>query len=196
MVEDIHWADEALLAFIEHLADWAQGVSLLVVCTARPELYERHAAWGAGLANATAIRLSPLSNDETAQLISGLLDQAVLPAETQQLILDRAGGNPLYAEEFVRMLRDRELLDTHGTLRADAEVPFPDSIQALIAARLDTLPADRKSLLQDAAVIGKVFWIGRRLRDGRPRFGRGRASYARARAQGARTSRAAVVDAG
>jgi class 3 adenylate cyclase/tetratricopeptide (TPR) repeat protein len=160
VVEDLHWADEALLAFIEHLADWAQGVSLLVVCTARPELYERHAAWAAGLANATAIRLSPLSNDETARLIGGLLDQAVLPAETQKLILDRAGGNPLYAEEFVRMLHDRELIDTHGTLRTEAQVPFPDSIQALIAARLDTLAADRKSLLQDAAVIGKVFWVG------------------------------------
>ncbi len=160
VVEDVHWADEALLAFLEHLVDWAQGVSLLVVCTARPELYEKHVAWAAGLANATPIRLSPLSNDETARLVAGLLDQAVLPAETQQLILERAGGNPLYAEEFVRMLRDRQVLDPHGTLRTEAEIPFPDSIHALIAARLDTLPADRKSLLQDAAVIGKVFWAG------------------------------------
>jgi class 3 adenylate cyclase/tetratricopeptide (TPR) repeat protein len=158
VVEDLHWADEALLAFLEHVVDWAQGVPLVVVCTARPELYERHATWAAGLANATAIRLSPLSNDETARLISGLLDRSVLPAETQKLILDRAGGNPLYAEEFVRMLRDRELLDSQGTLRTDAQVPFPDSIHALIAARLDTLPAERKSLLQDAAVVGKVFW--------------------------------------
>ncbi len=160
VVEDIHWADESLLAFLEHLADWAQGVPVLIVCTARPELYEQHPAWAVGLANATPIRLSPLSNDETARLITGLLDKAVLPAETQQLILDRAGGNPLYAEEFVRMLRDRELLDTHSTLRTEEEIPFPDSIHALIAARLDTLATDRKSLLQDAAVIGKVFWAG------------------------------------
>ena len=158
--EDLHWADEALLAFLEHLADWAHGVSLLIVCTTRPELYESHPSWTAGLRNATTISLSPLSETETAQLISALLDQAVLPAETQQLVLDRAGGNPLYAEEFVRMLRDRELLDARGTLHADAQVPFPDSTQALIAARLDTLTADRKSLLQDAAVIGKVFWAG------------------------------------
>ena len=87
VIEDIHWADEALLAFLEHLADWAQGVPILVVCTARPELYERHGAWGSGLANQTAIRLSPLSDIETARLVAALLEQTVLPAETQQLLL-------------------------------------------------------------------------------------------------------------
>ena len=158
--EDIHWADEAMLAFLEHLAEWAQGVPLLVVCTARPELYERHPAWGAGLRNAATVSLVPLSDADTARLVSALLEQAVLPAETQQLLIDRAGGNPLYAEESVRMLRDRELLDHLGRLRAGVAIAFPESLQALIAARLDTLPADRKSLLQDAAVIGKVFWSG------------------------------------
>ena len=160
VVEDIHWADGAMLAFLEHLADWAQGVPLLIVCTARPELYETQPTWGAGLRNGTTISLSPLSDADTARLVSALLEQTLLPAETQQLLLERAGGNPLYAEEFVRMLRDRGLLDEHGTLRTDAEVPFPDSIQALIAARLDTLPQDRKQLLQDAAVLGKLFWAG------------------------------------
>ena len=84
----------------------------------------------------------------------------MLPAETQQLLLERAGGNPLYAEEFVRMLRDRDLLDEHSALRSGADVPFPESIHALIAARLDTLPQERKTLLQDAAVLGEVFWAG------------------------------------
>jgi class 3 adenylate cyclase/tetratricopeptide (TPR) repeat protein len=158
--EDVHWADEALLAFLEHLADWAQGVPLLLVCTARPELYEKHPAWGAGLKNATTVNLAPLSDADTARLVSALLEQTVLPAETQQLLLERAGGNPLYAEEFVRMLRDRGLLDAHGRIRGDIDVAFPDSLHSLIAARLDTLPPDRKSLLQDAAVIGKVFWSG------------------------------------
>jgi predicted ATPase len=78
-----------------------------------------------------------------------------LPAETQQALLERAGGNPLYAEEFVRLLADRDLLS--GTLE---EIQLPDSVQALIAARLDTLSAERKSLLQDASVMGKVFWAG------------------------------------
>ena len=160
VVEDVHWADAAMLAFLEHLADWAQGVPLLIVCTARPELFETHAAWAAALRNTTTISLVPLSDSDTARLVSALLKQAVLPAETQQLLLERAGGNPLYAEEFVRMLRDRDLLDERGSLKRYADVSFPESIQALIAARLDTLPLDRKQLLQDASVIGKVFWAG------------------------------------
>src|SRR6185312_1542911 len=88
---------------------------------------------------------------------------SVIPAELQQPILDRAGGNPLYAEEFVRLLKDKNLLVRKGSsweLREGVEVPFPDSVRALIAARLDTLPPDAKSLLADAAVVGKVFWAG------------------------------------
>jgi class 3 adenylate cyclase/tetratricopeptide (TPR) repeat protein len=150
--EDLHWADAALLSFLEHLADWSEGVPLLVLCTARPELYEQHPTFAAGLRNATTINLAPLSDRETAQLIAILLERAVLPAETQQQLLERAGGNPLYAEEFVRLLSDRG--------RLDEDVEVPDSVQALIAARLDTLSPERKSLLQDAAVLGKVFWAG------------------------------------
>jgi len=150
--EDLHWADEALLSFLEHLADWAQGVPLLLLCTARPELHEQQPAWAAGLRNATTINLAPLTDEETARLIATLLERAVLPAETQQALLERAGGNPLYAEEFVRLLADR------GAVGDVTEVP--DSVQALIAARLDTLSPERKSLLQDASVVGKVFWAG------------------------------------
>ena len=153
--EDLHWADDALLAFLEHLADWAGDVPLLLLCTARPELQERHPTWAAGLRNATTISLAPLSDEETARLLSLLLERSVLPAETQRTLLERTGGNPLYAEEFVRLLADREQLS--GALEA---APLPDSIQALIAARLDTLSPERKTLLQDAAVVGKVFWAG------------------------------------
>src|SRR5439155_2766242 len=150
--EDLHWADPALLAFLEHLADWAEGVPLLLLCTARPELYERHPTFGADARNAQRINLAPLSDAETAQLVSALLERAVLPAETQRALLEQAGGNPLYAEEFVRLLADR---DQFGE-----GVEVPESVQALFAARLDTLPAERKSLLQDASVLGKVFWAG------------------------------------
>jgi class 3 adenylate cyclase/tetratricopeptide (TPR) repeat protein len=153
--EDLHWADAALLSFLEHLADWAEGVPLLVMCTARPELYEEHPHFGADARNAQRINLAPLSNVETARLLASLLEQAVLPAETQRALLERAGGNPLYAEEFARLLADRDLLS--GTLE---DIPFPDSVQALIAARLDTLAPERKQLLQDAAVVGSVFWAG------------------------------------
>jgi class 3 adenylate cyclase/tetratricopeptide (TPR) repeat protein len=161
--EDLHWADEAMLTFLEHLADVADRVPLLLVCTARPELFDRHPDYAAGLRNATSISLTPLSEEETARLVSGLLESAVLPADLQQPILERAGGNPLYAEEFVRLLKDRDLLVRKGSsweLKTGARVPFPDSVHALIAARLDTLEPDAKSLLADAAVIGKIFWAG------------------------------------
>ncbi|MGH2539883.1 MAG: ATP-binding protein, partial [Actinomycetota bacterium] len=164
VMEDLHWADPALLAFLEHLSDWATDVPLLILCTARPELYERHIAWGGGTRNHTSIALSPLSPDETARLIGALLDQAVLPSDTQSALMARAGGNPLYAEEFVRMLVDRGVLVRRGAAweltAGENEIPVPESVQALIAARLDTLPPERKALLQDAAVLGKVFWAG------------------------------------
>jgi tetratricopeptide (TPR) repeat protein len=150
--EDLHWADEALLAFLEHLAEWSQGVPLLVLCTARPELYEKHPGWAGGMRNATTINLQPLSDQETAELVSHLITTTVLSEELERAILARAEGNLLYAEEFVRLLADRGL--------APDETELPDSVQALIAARLDTLSPERKSLLQDAAVLGKVFWVG------------------------------------
>ncbi len=155
VVDDLHWADEPMLAFLEHLADWSVGVPLLLLCTARPELHEKHPHWAASLRNAQTINLAPLSDEDTATLIALLLKQIVLPAAAQRALLDRAGGNPLYAEEFVRLLSDRNLLA--GPIE---ELLLPDSLQALIAARLDTLSAERKGLLQDAAVIGKVFWAG------------------------------------
>ena len=161
--EDLHWADDAILAFLEHVADRAEAVPLLVIGTARPELFEQHPDYTNGLRNTTNVNLAPLSEEETARLVSALLETKVIPAELQQPILDRAGGNPLYAEEFVRLLKDKDLLVQKGSsweLREGAEVPFPNSVQALIAARLDTLSSDTKSMLADAAVIGKVFWAG------------------------------------
>jgi class 3 adenylate cyclase/tetratricopeptide (TPR) repeat protein len=147
--EDLHWADENLLDFIDHLIDWASGVSLLVVCTARPELLERRPGWGGGKTNALTISLSPLSDDDTARLIAGLLEQAVIPAETQAALLARAGGNPLYAEQYVRMLQER----------VGDELPLPETVQGIIAARLDGLEPEQKALVQDAAAVGKVFWL-------------------------------------
>ena len=112
--EDLHWADDAMLSFLEQLADRAEGVPLVIVGTARPELYERRADYAAGLRNVNTISLSPLSEDETARLVSALLDASVIPVELQRPILDRAGGNPLYAEEFVRLLKDRDLVVRKG----------------------------------------------------------------------------------
>jgi class 3 adenylate cyclase/tetratricopeptide (TPR) repeat protein len=161
--EDLHWADDPLLEFIEHLVDWTVGVPVLVICTARPELYERRPGWGGGKRNSTTVSLSPLTTEETMELVGMLLSEAALPAQTQAALIDRAGGNPLYAEEFARMLGDRGILERHGQafeVPTAAEIPVPETIQALIAARLDTLPPAGKSLLQAAAVMGKVFWAG------------------------------------
>jgi len=152
VIEDLHWADETLLDFVDHVVDWATGVPLLVVCSARPELLERRPGWGGGKPNALTLSLSALSDDETARLISELLERSVLPSETQRALLGRAGGNPLYAEQFARMFAEG------GVLEDDTRLP--ETVQGLIAARLDLLPPDEKALLQDAAVLGKTFWSG------------------------------------
>jgi predicted ATPase len=151
VIEDLHWADAALLDFLEHLLDWAPSVPLVLVATARPELYDVHAGWGGGRRNSTTVGLAPLSDDETARLIAALLERSLLPAEMQTALLEKAGGNPLYTEQFVRMHVDRE-----GALGEE----LPETVQALIAVRLDTLGPELKTLLHDAAVLGKVFWTG------------------------------------
>jgi class 3 adenylate cyclase/tetratricopeptide (TPR) repeat protein len=161
--EDLHWADDGLLDFVDDLVEWASGVPLLVVCIARPELLTRRPGWGGGKPNATTLSLSPLSRDETARLVAALLEQAVLPAELQAALLERAEGNALYAEEYVRMLQDRGFLRReNGTWRIEQteDLPLPESVQGIVAARLDALSLEEKTLVQDAAVIGKVFWIG------------------------------------
>jgi class 3 adenylate cyclase/tetratricopeptide (TPR) repeat protein len=149
--EDIQWADDGLLDFIEHLADWVRDVPMLILCTARLELLERRPAWGGGKLNAANVALAPLSDDETAKLISALSERPLLEAETQSALLERAGGNPLYAEQYVRMLAERATSE---------DLPLPESVQGIIAARLDGLSPAEKALMQDAAVIGKVFWLG------------------------------------
>ena len=147
--EDIQWADDGLLDFIEHLADWVRDVPMLILGTARLELLERRPAWGGGKLNAAMVALAPLTDEETAALISSLSERPLMDAETQSALLERAGGNPLYAEQYIRMLAERKTAEE-----------LPESVQGIIAARLDSLPPDEKGLLQDAAVIGKVFWLG------------------------------------
>jgi len=143
--EDIHWADDALLTFIDHVVDHAADVPLLVLCTARPELLEIRATWGAGKRNASAILLQPLSEAETGQLLHALLGRAA-PPDT----IRRAGGNPLFASELARVLTRP---GTDGTA-------IPESLHAVIAAHLDALAPDLKAVASDAAVVGEVFWPG------------------------------------
>ncbi|MEX2614442.1 MAG: AAA family ATPase [Gaiellaceae bacterium] len=156
VLEDLHWADEGLLDFVDELIDWLSGVPLLVVCSARPELLERRPGWGGGKLNASTLGLSPLSQDQTALLISHVLERSLLPAEIQQALLERAEGNPLYAEQFAQLYVERGSAE---------DMPLPETLQGIVAARLDGLSAAEKAVLQDASVIGKVFWTGALRRD-------------------------------
>ena len=149
--EDVQWADERMLDVIEHLARSLRDVPALIVCATRFELLEDRPSWGGGNPRASAIELAPLSDHESAELADELLPASETPKQ-RALVLERAEGNPLFLEETARML-----------LEADGDgVPngIPDSVQALIAARIDLLPPGEKRLLQHAAVIGRVFWRG------------------------------------
>jgi len=169
-LEDLHWADEGLLDFVEHLADWAEG-PLLVLTLARPELLQTRPGWGGGKRNYVAVYLDPLSPEETRAMLEALLP-AGLPDAVCRLIVERSEGYPLFTEEVVGMLIDRGLLRSDGRGGWTFEglpdaIEVPPSIQALIAARIDTLPTAEKAILQDAAVVGRTFWLGavRRLSD-------------------------------
>ena len=155
-IEDLHWADPAMVSFLQHVLDWSHDLPILLVCTARPELYTQHPDWGAGRRDAVTLGLSALGPDETMELVRTLSQRSVMPATAQQMLLERSGGNPLYVTEYVRLASERGLLDRMG----EAELPLPDTIHALIAARLDLLDSQDKALVQAAAVVGKVFWTG------------------------------------
>jgi class 3 adenylate cyclase len=146
--EDLHWADDGLLDFVDDLADWLRDVPVLVVATARPELLEQRPAWGGGKANATTVSLQPLADADARRLIRALLEQPPRDADEWQALLDRADGNPLFAEQYVRMLTER------GTTGA-----LPESVQGVIAARLDALARVEKDLVQAAAVHGRIFSV-------------------------------------
>ncbi len=160
--EDLHWADDGMLAFIEHLASHPPHAPLLLAITARPELIAKHPGVLAGGGLVERISLSPLTRGQASRLLSALLDQR-LAADVRQPIVQRVAGNPLYAEEYVRLLLDRGLLlRTRGVLRMKEgeELPLPGTVQAVLQARLDTLPAGHKALLCDAAIFGESFWDG------------------------------------
>jgi class 3 adenylate cyclase/tetratricopeptide (TPR) repeat protein len=152
-IEDIHWADEGMLDLIEYLARWVRG-PLLVVCLARDELLDRRPAWGGGRRNATTIALEPLARSQARELVLKLLPDgsgrnggAGLIAE----IAERSGGNPLFAEEMVNRIMEE-----------DASEPgaLPETVHAVLAARLDALSRGERRVIQHAAVVGQTFWEG------------------------------------
>jgi tetratricopeptide (TPR) repeat protein len=150
--EDIHWAEDPLLELVEHLATWVREAPLLILALARPELLDVRPGWGGGRMRATAIELEPLPASDSEQLIEALLPGDRLAAGARHALLEKTEGNPLFVEETVRMLVES----------GEGYLPerIPDTLQALIAARIDHLPPEEKALLYRAAVIGRVFWRG------------------------------------
>jgi len=171
VIEDIHWADPALLDLLEEVADRAQG-PLLFLCPARPELAGRRPDWGGGRRNFSSVGLEPLSEEEADRLVRFLLDVEDLPETVHRRILERAEGNPFFLEEIVRHLIDEGRIERQGGMWRAAsdidDVVIPDSVQAVLAARIDLLLPAEKRAIQAAAVVGRVFWPGpvRRLMDG------------------------------
>jgi class 3 adenylate cyclase/tetratricopeptide (TPR) repeat protein len=157
--EDMQWADASLLDFIEYLLDWARNSPIFVVTAARPELVEKRATWGAGKRNFTSIYLEPLAPQAMGDLLDGLVPG--LPVRLRDQILGRAEGVPLYAVETVRMLIDRGHLVREGSVyrptAAVESLEVPETLHALIAARLDSLTSQERRLVQDGAVLGKTF---------------------------------------
>ena len=157
--EDMQWADASLLDFVEYLLEWSRNSPLYVITLARPELLERRTNWGAGQRNFTSLYLEPLSAGAMEELLVGLVPG--LPASLREQILARAEGVPLYAVETVRMLLDRGALVQEGAVYQlvgeIGSLEVPETLHALIAARLDGLSAEERRLLQDAAVLGKTF---------------------------------------
>ncbi len=157
--EDLHWADPGMLAFIDHLLEWSREAPIFVATLARPELLDRRPDWGAGRRGLVSVALEPLSDEAMRELLEGLVPG--LPEAARGAIVTRADGIPLYAVETVRMLvAEGRLTEEDGSYRPTGDLSalaVPETLQALIAARLDALaPLDRE-LLQDAAVLGQSF---------------------------------------
>src|SRR5829696_3858420 len=153
--EDIHWAEEPLLELIEHLAAWVREAPLLLLCLARPELLDVRPGWGGGRVRATSIELEPLGESDSEELVDALMTGGELSEDDRRLLLEKTEGNPLFLEETVRMLAEDGTAGIGG---------IPDTLQALIAARIDRLGSEPKALLQRAAVIGRTFWEGALMR--------------------------------
>jgi predicted ATPase/class 3 adenylate cyclase len=161
VAEDLHWAEPPLLDLLEYLATWTRDRSVLILALARPELIDQRPTWGAGRMEASRLQLEPLTRNEATALVGALLAVDGLPSALREQILDRAEGNPLFVEETIRLLVERgAIVEREGRWVAAgsiAEVEVPGSIEALVRARLDALPREERSVLQGAAVIGRVF---------------------------------------
>jgi predicted ATPase/class 3 adenylate cyclase len=164
LFDDIHWGEATFLDLIEYLAGWSTGAPVLILCLARPELIDVRPTWAAAIADATSVRLEPLTEENSERLVDNLLGQAPLDEPVRARIRQAAEGNPLFVEEILRMLVDERLLrrdDGRWTAAADlSSIAIPPTINALLAARLERLSREERAVIQRASVVGKVFWWG------------------------------------
>jgi class 3 adenylate cyclase/tetratricopeptide (TPR) repeat protein len=163
VVEDIHWADPVLLDLLDELAEQVAGPALFL-CPSRPDLTATHPSWGGGRRNMSSVALDPLTAEESDRLVRSLLTVDDLPASMRDRILQRAEGNPFFLEEIIRRLIDGGVLTHDGKhWRASSDVDaveIPDTVQGVLAARIDLLDPSDKRVLQAASVVGRVFWTG------------------------------------
>jgi len=150
VLEDVHWAEGTLLELVEYLTDWTRDSPLLVLCLARPELYEERPSWAAGRSNAATIALEPLAEQEAHALVDNLVSGAPLPAEVRNRVVAAAEGNPLFLEQLLAMLGEEE--------RSQDAISLPTTIRAVLAARLDRLGPAERAVLESASVAGREFW--------------------------------------
>jgi class 3 adenylate cyclase/tetratricopeptide (TPR) repeat protein len=164
LLEDLHWADDASLDWMDDAAPMLRDSPVLVVATARPTLLERRPHWGEGRSHHARMRLHSLSRRQSRQMVDELLQKADrVPEALSDLVVDAADGNPFYIEELIRWLLDAEVIVKDGerwTIAEDAieHAPVPSTLRGVLQARLDALPPAEHRTLQRAAIIGRVFW--------------------------------------
>jgi class 3 adenylate cyclase/tetratricopeptide (TPR) repeat protein len=162
VIEDIHWASEALLDLLEEAIDGLEDTAVLIVCPSRPELLDARPSWGTGRLNASSLTLAPLSSTDAQQLLVALLHAETIPEQVAQRILEPAEGNPFFVEEMLAMLVEQGAIEEHdgGWVATDrlALTSVPDSIHGVIAARLDLLDSREREALRRCSVMGRVFW--------------------------------------
>ena len=159
VIEDLQWADDGLLDFLDQLIDWSAETAIFVLTLSRPELLARRPTWGTGRRNAVAVMLDRLPDPTMCQLLDELVPG--LPAEVRDRIVGQADGIPLYAVELVRSLIDRDLVQpidgVYRLVGAVEALEVPASLTSLVAARIDTLPPEERALVQGLAVLGGTF---------------------------------------
>ena len=162
MIDDLQWAEPTFLELVEHVADLARDVPILLACMARPELLDDRPGWGGGKLNATSILLEPLNAEECGRLVTNLLADDSVDPVVRERIAAAAEGHPLYAEEITGLMVDEGRLvlkEGRWTPTGDlADLPVPPTISALLAARLDKLPSSERGLIEIASVMGQVFY--------------------------------------